>query len=126
MPLAIGAGRLTVGLVFLVKPIESVRFLGVDSATAARLDWLARMTAARDAALGAGTVATALIGRGSSPWLVAGAACDAVDATVIGIAATQKRVATLPAAAVIGAAVAATAVALASIARAPRRVQASR
>jgi hypothetical protein len=118
--LAIGTGRTLVGLAFLAKPVESVRFLGVDSGTAQRLDWLARMTAARDAALGVGTVVSSIRGRGSSAWLLAGAACDLVDAVVIGAAASGKRLAPLPGVAVgivaIAGSVAATATVLA-----PRR-----
>jgi hypothetical protein len=117
--LAIGIGRLAVGVVFLANPVLSVRLLGVDSATAARLDWLARMAAARDAAIGLGTVASSRTGRGVNAWLLAGAACDAADAAVLSNALLRKRVATVPAAAVALSALAGTAVALRAV-RAPR------
>ena len=56
--LCVGAGRVAIGAVFLAAPVTSVRLLGLDTATAARITWLARMTAVRDTVLGAGTVAS--------------------------------------------------------------------
>jgi hypothetical protein len=115
--LSIGAGRLAVGLAFLAKPVESVRFLGLDTATATRIVWLAQMTAARDAALGIGTIASALSNQGTSAWLLAGAACDGVDAAAIAVAARSHRVALLPAIGVIAVAAGAVAAAVRTVQR---------
>jgi hypothetical protein len=79
---AIGVGRLVLGGAFLVAPVASTRLLGLDTATAKRVGYLARMAAARDIGLGVGTL-TAAGPAGAAPWLLAGAAADAVDAVVI-------------------------------------------
>jgi hypothetical protein len=115
--LGIGAGRIGLGAAFMAMPVQSVRFLGVDTATATRLDWLARMTAGRDMAIGAGTVLSSLTGRGTRTWLLAGAACDAVDALAVGGALKQKRVSLLPAVGTVVVAGAATAAAVAAATR---------
>lgn len=82
---AIGAGRVAIGAAFLAAPVFSVRVLGVDTATAKRITFLARMAAARDIAIGAGTLAHARSASGPA-WLLAGAAADAADAVVIAAA----------------------------------------
>ncbi len=89
--LALGTGRLAMGGAFLAYPVASVRLLGLDSATASRVAWLARMAAVRDAALGAGTVASTAASRGQSAWLLAGAFTDAADAAVIALAVRAGR-----------------------------------
>ncbi len=81
--LAIGVGRLGLGAALLVQPEQGTRMLGLDTVTAVRISWLSRMTAARDIALGAGTVASAITGRDSGWWLIGGAASDAVDAVAL-------------------------------------------
>ena len=83
--------RVGVGAGFLAAPVFSVRMLGVDTATASRLTFLARMAAARDGALGVGTVYSLLRRRSPAPWLLAGAFCDACDAAFIGLAAKQRK-----------------------------------
>lgn len=83
--MAIGAG-------FLAAPVMSVRVLGLDSATAARVTWLARMTAIRDGVVGAGTVATSARGSGAAGWLLAGSVSDAVDAVILASALRDGRV----------------------------------
>jgi len=80
---AIGLGRLGIGVAFLADPVSSVRILGVDSASAKRMTFLARMTAGRDIVLGLGTVASRT-SQGKAAWLAAGAAADAIDAAVLG------------------------------------------
>jgi hypothetical protein len=110
--LLIGAARTGVGLAFALNPTQSMRFLGVDTATAHRLRWLAQMTAARDIALGVGAVAAAARRQGSGGWLVAGAACDLADAGAIALAVSRKQVAPLAAGAVIAVAIAASAAAV--------------
>jgi hypothetical protein len=114
--LLIGAGRAGVGVLFAVKPSQSMRILGVDTATAHRLRWLAQMTAARDIALGVGTVATTIRRQGSGGWLLAGAACDAADAGTIALAVARKQVAPLAAAAIVGVAIAASVAAVGVVA----------
>ena len=87
----LGAGRLAMGGAFLAYPAASVRLLGVDSATAGRVVWLIRMAAVRDAALGAGALASTAAGRGQTAWLVAGALTDAGDASVIAMSVRAGR-----------------------------------
>ena len=85
---AIGVGRLVIGSTLLLAPVLSVRMLGTDSATAKRMSFLARTTAARDIGLGLGT----LLGGGDREralWLGVGAAADAADAVVIAAAMRQ-------------------------------------
>ena len=92
LALQLSAGRTAAGAVFLALPVLSARLLGADSATAKRVSWLTRMMAVRDAAIGAGGVA-ALRGKGSAtPWLIAGAVSDTVDAIVLTQALQQGRV----------------------------------
>jgi hypothetical protein len=91
LSVALGAGRTALGGAFLVAPQFSVRILGLDSATAARVSWLARMAAARDVGLGLGALSAAALGRDSSAWVAAGAAADAVDAAAIAVAVRQRR-----------------------------------
>src|SRR4051812_39129643 len=59
----IGLARVAVGVGATVAPVASVRMLGIDTATARRAVVLARMAAARDIALGAGTIVAARRGR---------------------------------------------------------------
>jgi hypothetical protein len=120
LALLIGSGRLALGGAFLAAPVAAVRVLGVDSATAKRIAFLARMMAARDVALGAGTAASAA-GR-PGPWLLGGAFADAVDAAVLARALRSGR-ARGPIAAVTagGAAVAAAVAAVGGVAALRRR-----
>jgi hypothetical protein len=90
--LCVGAGRVAIGAVFLAAPVTSVRLLGLDTATAARITWLARMTAVRDTVLGAGTVVSAGRRRGAAGWLYAGAVSDTVDAAVLAAALREGKV----------------------------------
>ena len=88
----IGAGRLAFGVIFSAAPEPGMRLLGMDGATARRASWVSRMVAARDAALGLGTLAAARTG-GAGPWLLAGALADAGDAVAVAAAIKQRRVA---------------------------------
>lgn len=81
-----------VGGTFLVCPETATRVFGIDSGTAKRITFLAQMMAARDIAIGAGTLASALGRRGGSSWLLAGAAADAADALVLARALRSGRV----------------------------------
>ncbi len=78
----LGIGRILAGATFLAFPTRAIRAYGLDTATAERTSWLARMFGVRDAVLGTGTLATAGIRRGGSAWLLAGAVSDGVDALV--------------------------------------------
>jgi hypothetical protein len=80
--LGIGIGRLVFGGGLLVLPVAANRALGLDTATAKRVSYLARMAAVRDIGLGVGTLQAGPT-RAAVPWLVAGAAADAVDAVAI-------------------------------------------
>ena len=118
--LCIGAGRVAIGAVFLAAPVTSVRLLGLDTATAARITWLARMTAVRDTVLGAGTVVSSGRQQGAAGWLCAGAVSDTVDAVVLAAALREGRLrGWRPQAIAVGAvgAAAITAVAAADLAR---------
>ena len=84
---AIGLGRLAVGGGFLLAPVTSVRILGMDTATAKRVTYLARMAAVRDVSIGVGTLASTR----PSGWLLAGALSDAVDAAVVADAIRSGR-----------------------------------
>ncbi len=118
--LSIGAGRVAIGAVFLATPVASVRLLGLDTATATRITWLARMTAARDTVLGAGTIASARRGPGAASWLVAGAVSDAADAAVIVAALREGKIRGWRAQAVAAGAVGAAVLAAAAAADAVR------
>ena len=82
---AVGAGRVLLGVGFLLAPTVSVRVLGVDTGTAKRMRFLARMTAARDIGIGVGTLAAGP-GGDAAPWLLAGALADITDGVVIAAA----------------------------------------
>jgi hypothetical protein len=89
--IAIGLGRTAIGAVFFAAPITALRIVGADSATAARVTWLSRMTAARDGVLGVGTARSSASGRGAAGWLIAGAVADAVDAAALTAAMRERR-----------------------------------
>jgi hypothetical protein len=91
LALQLAVGRTAAGTALLVAPVFGLRLLGADSATAKRVTFVTRMMAIRDAAIGAGALAAAR-GRGSLlPWIVAGAASDAVDMVVLTQALREGR-----------------------------------
>jgi hypothetical protein len=79
-----------VGAVVLAQPTLLARTLGVDSITAERTAWIARMFAGRDFALGVGSVA------GSRGCQVASCASDAFDLAAVALAVRSKQVRPLP------------------------------
>jgi hypothetical protein len=89
--LLIGAGRVAFGVAFAAAPAAGVRLMGTDTATARRVTWVSRMVAARDTALGLGTLAAARNGD-AAPWLLAGALADAGDALAVTASLRQGRV----------------------------------
>lgn len=105
-------GRLLLGGGFLVAPVASTRVLGVDTATAKRVSFLAQMMAARDMAIGAGTAASSTGGRNPAGWLLAGAVADATDAVVIAGALRSGRARGPVAAGIVGGAVGLSAIAV--------------
>ena len=113
---SIGFGRLAIGLGFLADPVTSVRVLGVDSATAKRMTFLARMTAGRDIVLGVGTVA-ARTPSTQAGWLAAGAVADAIDAVALGAGLRSGRLRGVPAIGIAVGAAGAAGVALAAASR---------
>jgi hypothetical protein len=93
MALQIAAGRAVIAASILASPVRSARMLGADTATAQRVTWLTRMMGVRDGAIGVGGVAAIRSkGGASGPWLLAGAASDAVDALVLAGALKRGRV----------------------------------
>lgn len=89
---AIGAGRALLGATFLVAPAGALRLLGVNTATATRVSWLSRMTAARDGVLGAGVLAASARGTSTASWLLAGAVSDAADAAALTAALRSRKI----------------------------------
>ncbi|HEV7193896.1 MAG TPA: hypothetical protein VGN35_11905 [Jatrophihabitantaceae bacterium] len=107
----IGLARIAIGAVFFAAPVTALRIVGADSATATRVTWLSRMTAARDAVLGAGTTQSALAGGGAG-WLLAGAVSDAVDAVALAQAVRERRAGGIGATGMVAAAVGTSALGL--------------
>lgn len=99
---ALSAVRTAVGGAMIAAPRQLPRTLGVDAATVTRTTWLVRMIGVREVALGAGTLLAARRGEAMATWVLAQAFSDAGDAVVIGVALRSRRVASLPALAVIG------------------------
>jgi hypothetical protein len=91
--LQLTAARTAIAATVMAAPVLSTRFFGADAATAHRVEWLTRMTAVRDGALGVGGLLAARRGGAAAvPWIVGGAVSDAVDAVVIAQALRQGRV----------------------------------
>ena len=86
----VAAGRVALGVGMVVRPDLLPKLLGVDSGTASRMSWLARMFGAREVALGAGLLAAGA-GR-EREWLLAGALSDGVDAVAFAAAARSGMV----------------------------------
>jgi peptide-methionine (R)-S-oxide reductase len=113
---ALGACRLAVGGAFLAFPVVSVRLLGVDGASAARMSWLARLAGVRDLALGAGILGAGITRRGPVPALLASALVDAADGVLVTMAARDARVDRVRGLATAAAAAAAAGVGFAAVA----------
>jgi len=102
-------GRVAAGVALLARPEMLARGMRIDSGTAHRTGWMARMLGVRDLALGAGTLYALTRGGQPRPWLVLSAAADAVDAATLAGALRRGQVAVPPAA--LGAGMAAVSVA---------------
>jgi hypothetical protein len=99
----LGAARALLGAVVLARPPLLATCLGVDSVTAQRTAWLARLFAGRDLALGAGAAG------GSRGCQLAACASDVSDLLAVVLALRAKQVKPVPG--VLAAAVAAGAAA---------------
>ncbi|HSV67312.1 MAG TPA: hypothetical protein VLJ59_15565 [Mycobacteriales bacterium] len=84
--------RTAIGLTLLARPETLARTLRVDAGTVQRTGWLTRMLAARELALGAGTLFALTRGGPARPWLAACAAVDAVDAGAMATAIRKHQV----------------------------------
>ena len=104
-----GLGRLAIGGAFLADPVTSVRVLGLDTGSAKRMSFLARMAAARDIVLGAGVLLTR-DPAAKAGWIAAGAVADVADAVAIGAAVKDGTARGVPAVAISAGALAAAAV----------------
>jgi hypothetical protein len=89
----LATGRALVAAVMVASPVRTARLLGTDTATAQRVTWLTRMMGVRDGAIGVGGLAAARTdgGAAATPWLLAGAVSDAVDAVVLAGALKRGR-----------------------------------
>ena len=101
----VGVLRCAVGVAALARPVDAVRFAGVDRVTAQRTAWVARLAGARDLAIGAGLLDAMRRGQPTGGWLAAGALSDAMDAMIIGSATARGQLTALPGAAMTASAV---------------------
>jgi hypothetical protein len=90
----LAAVRLVAGAVSLARPAVLARGLGVDSASARRTAFVARMFASREIGLGLGTLYAATRGGPAvRPWLAASILADASDAVALVSAVRTDRLA---------------------------------
>lgn len=88
-PTRLGLARTGVGVVMLTRPSVVPTALGVDPASAERMDWAVQMLGAREVSLGLGAVLAGRAARRSGDarparlWLAAGLLADAVDAVAV-------------------------------------------
>jgi hypothetical protein len=109
-PLLLAAARTAIGVAVLARPTVLARGLRVDSGTARRTAWLARLFAGREIALGASTLIALTRGRDTRLWLAANAVTDAMDSAALALAVRHRQVGLLAAAAgIAGAATSTTA-----------------
>ena len=103
----IAAGRVALGVGFLLRPGAMPRLMGIDSGTVERTSWFGRMFGAREVALGAGLL---LAGSPEEErrWLLGGALSDAVDAVAFAEALRRGLVRTAVGASFVAAALSAT------------------
>src|SRR5262249_61398210 len=100
----------------LLSPVVLAIMIGLDPASPPRVTWLARLGGVREVVLGVGPLVAAVTGRDDTSWLLAGAACDAVDAVVTGAAAREGRISRIRGALVTVGAVASVAAGVAALA----------
>ncbi|MEA2346325.1 MAG: hypothetical protein QOG62_112 [Thermoleophilaceae bacterium] len=84
--MVLAAGRLVIGLALLASPaLAGTRWLGPEVGSGGPAVGI-RALGIRDAAIGAGLIATALLDQSILIWLLAGLASDLVDMVATGLA----------------------------------------
>ena len=111
-PAPLALVRAGAGAVMLVAPRALPRALGVAAAASGPTGWVVQMLGAREVALGVG-VLRARRSADARAWALAGAACDVVDALVVGAAVRRGVVSRSAGSAVAASALAAGAAGLA-------------
>lgn len=101
----VALGRTGAGITAFAQPEGVARLAGADRGTASRAGVFVRLFAARELALGLGTLNAIRAGRDVRPWVIASALGDAGDAVAFAIATRSRTVG-----AVRGLAIAASAV----------------
>jgi hypothetical protein len=91
----VGVGRAVMGASLIARPRNLATTLGVDTASAARTDFEARLLGVRDVALGLGAAFAAGTGAPVRTWLLAQALSDAADCVVFLSGAASGRFAPL-------------------------------
>lgn len=87
---AVAGVRVAVGAAMVARPTWLLRPLGVDTVTANRLAWLARLTGGRDLVLGAGALGASADAR--RLWTLAAAAADSLDAVTLAAAVRRRQI----------------------------------
>jgi hypothetical protein len=101
----VALGRTGAGITAFAQPESVARLTGADRGTASRAGVFVRLFAARELALGLGTLNAIRAGHDVRPWVIASALGDAGDAVAFAIATRSRTVG-----AVRGLAIAASAV----------------
>lgn len=94
LAVATGLFRSAAGPALLARPETLAQLLGVDSITARRTEWITRLLAGRETALGLGTLHAALTGRPVRPWLLAQATADTADTAALLLAIRSGQIST--------------------------------
>lgn len=105
----IGLARAGLGVSLLAAPVPLIRMLGIDTGTVRRMAWVTRLAAARDVALGLGTIAALRDGASHRDdavrWLAIGAAADVADTLILTAALRAGRFGTVRGALMVASAV---------------------
>ena len=105
----IGFARAGLGVSLLAAPVPLIRMLGIDTGTVRRMAWVTRLAAARDVALGLGTIAALRDGASHRDdavrWLAIGAAADVADTLILTAALRAGRFGTVRGALMVASAV---------------------
>lgn len=92
---ALGLTRIAIGAGLLIGPAGFGKALGLSPQEADRAGWMARLTGAREIAIGVGTLDAWRNGRPTSGWVAAQGISDASDAVAFAVVASQGRVSPL-------------------------------
>ena len=90
-PASLALVRTGAGAVMLAAPRALPGVLGVPAGVSSPTAWVVQMLGVREVALGVGVLA-AHGSEGARAWALAGAACDVVDALVVGAAVRRGAV----------------------------------